>query len=186
MTLLQAGANAALTWFFVGDLVLRRGAAAKQWSPTPDDRGTMMLMVGALVASVAVLSVPFLHRWPVPAWLASAGLAMAALGTALRIWAMRVLGRFYSRALMVQDGHAVVAEGPYAVIRHPGYGGALLVWVGAALAIGYGAAAVVVTLVLLAAYARRIAVEERMLTATLGESYRTYQARTARLVPGVW
>jgi protein-S-isoprenylcysteine O-methyltransferase Ste14 len=33
---------------------------------------------------------------------------------------------------------------------------------------------------------RRIQVEEAELTRVLGDAYRTYQVKTARLIPGLW
>jgi protein-S-isoprenylcysteine O-methyltransferase Ste14 len=107
-------------------------------------------------------------------------------GTVLRAWAMLVLGQFYTRTLQVGAAQPVITGGPYASIRHPGYAGALLVWVGAALTFGSGARALAVLAIMLSAYLRRIAVEEQLLLAELGEPYRRYRASTARLLPGIW
>jgi protein-S-isoprenylcysteine O-methyltransferase len=99
---------------------------------------------------------------------------------------MRVLGRFYTRTLVTTDDQRVVRDGPYRIVRHPGYLGSLLVWLGAAFCstnlIAIGAVAVLLTV----AYGYRIHVEERMLVASLGEPYVEYRRTTARLVPFVW
>jgi protein-S-isoprenylcysteine O-methyltransferase len=96
---------------------------------------------------------------------------------------MQVLGRFYSRTLRVVGDQQVVTGGPYRLIRHPAYAGSLLVWTGYCVGVGNWMALLVVGVLLLAAYGWRIRAEERMLVATLGEQYRSYQRRTARLVP---
>jgi hypothetical protein len=83
------------------------------------------------------LDAPLLIRWlpggSLPPVAAPAGLVVEATGLALRAWSMRALGGSYSRTLRVvedEDQQTVVDAGPYRLIRHPGYLGSLLTWVG--------------------------------------------------------
>ena len=186
MTIVQFVANANLAWFLLGELVLRQGTQAKRWTAGSDDRGTTRMMLAAYIAAAIVLNLSWLRALPVPPWLAWVGLIVSLGGTALRLWSMLVLGRFYSRTLTVANDHNLVSEGPYALVRHPGYAGGLLIWVGGSLAIGYAASTAVVALILIVVYTRRISVEEQMLARTLGQPYEAYRARTSRLIPGVW
>jgi protein-S-isoprenylcysteine O-methyltransferase Ste14 len=105
------------------------------------------------------------------------------LGLVLRGWATRVLGASYTQMLRVAADQQVVQQGPYQVIRHPGYLGTLLVWLGAAVALADWAIVSVVSIVMLHAYRKRMEAEERMLLDTFGDEYRTYTSRTRRLVP---
>lgn len=51
-----------------------------------------------------------------------AAIVVTVLCFALRYWAMETLGKFFSRKLGIQgDKHQVVRNGPYAVVRNPGY-----------------------------------------------------------------
>jgi protein-S-isoprenylcysteine O-methyltransferase Ste14 len=186
MSLPALGGNAALLWFFLSEFVLRGGGAARRLAADAEDRATTATIIAAYVAVMIVLNLPMLAAWPLPEWVTWVGLGAAILGTALRAWAMRALGQFYTRTLQVGATQMVVTSGPYAWIRHPGYAGALLVWDGAALAFGSGARALAVLAIMVAAYLRRIAVEERLLLALLGEPYRRYRASSARLLPGIW
>lgn len=77
----------------------------------------------------------------------------------------------------------IIQDGPYHGVRHPGYLGTLLVWFGAALAVGNGIVVAIVSIVLLRAYRKRIEIEERMLLDTFGDEYCSYAGRTRRLVP---
>lgn len=43
------------------------------------------------------------------------------LAACLRFWAMRTLGRHFSRVLKVQEGHQLITDGPYKYLLHPGY-----------------------------------------------------------------
>lgn len=79
----------------------------------------------------------------------------------------------------------VIDTGPYAVVRHPMYAGAILYFVGVPLLLGswLGLACVPV---LIALFAVRIVLEERTLRAGL-TGYAEYTQRVRwRLLPGVW
>ena len=55
-------------------------------------------------------------------------------GLALRLWSQAVLGRYYTTTLRHGEDQPILASGPYRLLRHPGYAGLLLAWVGAGLA----------------------------------------------------
>ena len=65
-----------------------------------------------------------------PAVVRPLGIVLQASGLGVRVWAMGTLGRAYSRTLRVDDDQGVVETGPYRLVRHPGYAGSLLVWLG--------------------------------------------------------
>lgn len=117
------------------------------------------------------------------AWARIAGMV---LGISLRVWANHTLGAAYTRTLRIVPGHSVVSDGLYRVLRHPGYGGMLLMWLGAGFALRNWIALVGMALVLGWAYGRRMNAEEEMLLASLGEEYRAYTRRTWRIVPFVY
>ena len=98
---------------------------------------------------------------------------------------MRTLGASYSRTLRTEDEQHVVAEGPYLLIRHPGYLGSLLTWAGFGLTSGSLPALAVVTGLLGRAYRHRIAAEEVLLRRDLS-GYIEYSRRTKRLIPFTW
>src|SRR5205823_10247089 len=64
------------------------------------------------------------------------GLAIAAIGIALRQWAVQSLGRLFQLVLVLQQEHTVVRSGPFRVLRHPSYAGALLTCIGIGLPLG--------------------------------------------------
>jgi protein-S-isoprenylcysteine O-methyltransferase Ste14 len=119
-------------------------------------------------------------------WALAAGAALATAGTALRLWAVVTLGRYFTYAVQVSSDQKVVETGPYRLIRHPAYTGGLMLALGIALSLRYAWAPLIVGLPNLAAYLIRIVVEERALSEGIGEPYRAYMARTKRLIPYVW
>lgn len=107
-------------------------------------------------------------------------------GIALRLWAIHVLGRFFRGVVHVQADHQVVTAGPYRVLRHPSYAGAMVAVLGLGLAFGNVVSLLALVGCTLLGVLYRIRVEEGVLTSALGQDYADYAARTSRLLPGVW
>jgi len=179
-------ATLALIAFGCTELFLRRGRTAKNWKPGRSDRGTTILIVASYLTIVLLLSLPKLQHSTFPLYVLWSGVAVAVLGLGIRWWAMIVLGRFYTRTLTTITEQTVVNRGPYRFVRHPGYLGSMLTWIGAALACGNALVLTFVTAMLLVAYLVRIRAEERMLAENLGSYYQAYQKSSWRLLPFVF
>jgi protein-S-isoprenylcysteine O-methyltransferase Ste14 len=113
------------------------------------------------------------------------GLALLVPGCVLRIWPMFVLGHRFSAYVAIQERHELVTTGPYRLIRHPSYLGAILGFLGWALVFRsvLGLALLVPAWLLLQ---ERIRAEEALLASEFGDAHATYRARTWRLLPGVY
>jgi protein-S-isoprenylcysteine O-methyltransferase Ste14 len=182
------GSAAAITvwlWFRDKALLERRVKAGPGAEPDP-----MQNIVQAL-ASVVFLStllVPGLDRrfaWShMPLAVSLAGDVLIALGFLVVFLTFRE-NSFTAGTIEIAEGQRVVDSGPYAVVRHPMYAGALVLFVGLPLALGswWGllpAAAIVPVLVW------RLTREEAFLAANLA-GYGDYRARVRyRLAPALW
>lgn len=111
------------------------------------------------------------------------GICLMLLGIALRWYAAKVLGKYFTFDIAIHSGQILIEAGPYRYVRHPSYSGALLTLSGFGLALGNWAGLTANLLCLGFAYGYRIPVEEAALTSALGESYKQYMERTWRLVP---
>jgi protein-S-isoprenylcysteine O-methyltransferase Ste14 len=113
------------------------------------------------------------------------GLAALALGVALRMASMIVLGRRFSGLVSLQAGHRLQVSGLYARIRHPSYLGILLIDIGF---VGVFRSAVALALLpaVMVMLKLRMDREERFMERAFEAEYRDYRARTWRLVPGVY
>lgn len=96
------------------------------------------------------------------------------------------LGTNWSPTLETKRGHTLTTVGVYARLRHPMYLASLLFAAGLALVLPNYVVGPVCLAAMLLMVATRLGAEEAMLTDRFGEAYRRYQARTWRLVPGVW
>jgi protein-S-isoprenylcysteine O-methyltransferase Ste14 len=121
-----------------------------------------------------------------PAVAKALGLALLLAGYGFALLAARA-NPFFSPAIEVQRerGHRVIDAGPYAVVRHPGYAGALVAHVAIPLALGSLVALPAVALGA-ALLAHRAVREERFLAREL-DGYAAYMERVRfRLLPGVF
>jgi protein-S-isoprenylcysteine O-methyltransferase Ste14 len=113
------------------------------------------------------------------------GVALGAVGGALRIWPVFVLGQRFSGLVAIQPGHTLVTTGVYSVIRHPSYLGLLVSSLGWGLAFRSWVGVLLAAL-LAPPLLARIRAEERLLRTHFGAEYDAYRARTSRLIPGLY
>jgi protein-S-isoprenylcysteine O-methyltransferase Ste14 len=149
-------------------------------------------VVGIILAGLAVSIAPVmdfgfraaLRPAALSGWVLH-GTLLVAVGTGLRVWAISLLGRYFTAVVAVQAAQPVVDSGPYRLVRHPSYSGALLAALGAATVCESAVGLVVSVGFLFPVYLYRIRREEAHLRAQLGEPYARYSRRTTRLIPYV-
>jgi protein-S-isoprenylcysteine O-methyltransferase Ste14 len=98
--------------------------------------------------------------------------------------ARRHLGRHWSHAVTEKVDHELVRSGPYRWVRHPIYTAMLGMYLGTALVSGELHALIAVAIVI-AAYVRKIRLEERLLERVFGADFREYRRHSRALIPGV-
>ena len=153
------------------------------------DRGSYALIMvsmfaGIFIAFTVAFGVPaatIAWQQPLVFW---TGIVLMLAGAAFRWYAIKVLGRFFTRSVATRAGQYVVDTGPYRLIRHPSYTGAMVTVLG--LAMTNWLSLVLVVLGTLTGYEYRVRVEERALCDGIGRPYRDYMQRTRRFVPYVW
>ena len=113
------------------------------------------------------------------------GVALFAVGGALRVSPVFVHGNRFSGLVAIQPGHELVTDGIYSVIRHPSYLGLITNSLGWSLAFR-SAVGVLITALLVPPLLARIRAEESLLGSQFGARYEAYRARTSRLIPGLY
>lgn len=157
--------------------------------PVAETRARQKLVqASATVAFLAVIAVPALdHRFGgsrVPALVVAAGDVLVALGFLIVFLVFRE-NSFASAVIETASEQKVIDTGPYALVRHPMYGGALVLLAGVPLALGslWGLLALVP---MIASIVFRLLDEETFLAKELS-GYDAYCRRVRhRLVPYVW
>jgi protein-S-isoprenylcysteine O-methyltransferase Ste14 len=152
------------------------------------ERSQNIIQAFAAVAFIALSVVSALdHRFgwsTVPPYLVALGDILIVLGFYL-VFLVFKENSFASGTIEVGADQCVISTGPYALVRHPMYIGALVMLAGVPLALGslWGLVAIIpMTLVLIA----RLLDEEKFLTRNLA-GYSDYQSKVrCRLVPLIW
>jgi protein-S-isoprenylcysteine O-methyltransferase len=173
-------------FYCASEVVLSLSRRAKA-SATSVDAGSIRMLWIVIMASITA---SFIVRDMAP-WAQSTTLArlrdvwfiLFVGAIALRWWSIVHLGRFFTVNVAIAADQHVVDDGPYRLVRHPSYTGALLAFLTYGLSVANWLACAVIIVPITAAFLRRMRIEEQALAAGLGEPYRAYMARTKRLVP---
>ncbi len=147
-----------------------------------------VIQVLASVSFIAMFIVPALdHRlgWSVlPLVVVAVGDVLVALGLLIVFFVFKE-NTFTAAMIGVEAEQRVVSTGPYSVVRHPMYAGALVMLVGVPLALGsWWGLLTVIPIALVIVW--RLVDEERFLEQNL-RGYTEYRNRVrCRLVPFIW
>jgi protein-S-isoprenylcysteine O-methyltransferase Ste14 len=166
-------------------LLERRMKGGPAAEPRPVQR---FLVLGTSVGFLGLIVIPaldFRYQWSV------VPLAAVVTGDALFVLGFLLIARVYrentftSATVSITQGQVVISSGPYAIVRHPMYAGALIYLAGTPLALGsyWGLLALLFMLPFLV---WRLIDEEHLLVREL-PSYADYCRNVRyRLVPFVW
>jgi protein-S-isoprenylcysteine O-methyltransferase Ste14 len=191
-------------WIFVTVLVVSFGASALVLAKVNPviyrarnrfQKGTkiwdlvlLAVMLPAMVAEipVATLDAGRLGWSTVPSWVVLVGYALLVGGIAVTAWAQAV-NPFFEPGVRIQTerGQQPVTNGPYRIVRHPGYAAAIAIFAGMALALASWWALISAGLASILLIVRTL-LEDQLLRDKL-PAYLAYANNTwYRLVPGIW
>jgi protein-S-isoprenylcysteine O-methyltransferase Ste14 len=165
--------------------------AAKSAAPaeSSESRASRRVHLALTTAAQLLVFLPVYglrQRWlPVSAAVTAAGLTLNAMGLVLAIWARQCLGRFWSGNITIKVEHQLVRSGPYRILRHPIYTALLGLYLGTAIVCGELHALLGLALAI-AAFLRKIRLEEANLLIAFSAGYRQYRGETWALIPGVF
>ncbi|MDT5272943.1 MAG: hypothetical protein QOH49_5129 [Acidobacteriota bacterium] len=122
----------------------------------------------------------------------AANIVVALLGALLAlfsVWfvvaAARTLGRQWSFAARVVEGHKLVTEGPYNLVRHPIYTGMLGMLLATCAATTIPLAVPLALVVCIVGTLVRVRSEEKLLRETFGADFDAYARRVRAFIPGI-
>ncbi len=144
-----------------------------------------LLFFGNFLLPLVYIFSPWLNfaNYTLPPWAGWLG-ALFMLGAVLVFWRAHVdLGRNWSPSLQILEGHTLITQGIYHIIRHPMYASQWLWVLAQPLLIQNWIAGLAGALFYLPLYFVRVPVEERMMLEQFGDEYRDYMRRTGRVLP---
>jgi protein-S-isoprenylcysteine O-methyltransferase Ste14 len=151
--------------------------------------GATLGIVLQSVSFVVAWNLPRPRWWPFPPWLVGEWiLAVAAVALAYgSCWfcfrAVQTLGKQWTYAARVIEGHELVTEGPYSVVRNPIYLGMFGLILSTCLAFSRWSGALAAVVLFLFGNHIRIRTEEKLLRETFGAQFDDYARRVPAFIP---
>src|SRR5262245_25736576 len=173
-------------WKRSPSLFRERMGSPVQRNQKPWDRVFLVLFIAAFLAWLPLMGwdAARTHFAAVPVWLQ----ALGGVGTGLYMlgawWTFRA-NAFAAPVVKIQESQKVIDTGPYAIVRHPMYASAVLLFIGIPLLLSSWLGLAFSAFFILG-IAWRATQEERTLRAELS-GYDDYLKRVRyRLLPGIW
>lgn len=153
---------------------------------TSRDKGSLWLLYGlitvgyALSFAIGATKIGRIYPWNT---FFAAGMALFAIGFMIRIYSILTLKQYFTYSVAKVENHKVIANGLYKFIRHPGYLGQLIIFIGISTSMSNWLSILLMMIPVTLGYLYRIKIEEKFMTDQLGEAYKNYQKLTKRIIP---
>src|SRR6266581_6141280 len=166
--------------FVTDGIFVRRHEGFKEKGKRKKELFSPLVLLAWLSAAILI---GYARIGVLPNWLFYPGEILFVVGTAFALWSYSLLGRYASGSVQVLPDHKVIEDGPYRYIRHPGYLGFIVAYIGFGLALQSWVALLAMLIVAGSFFAYRTRIEEEFMVAELGDSYAKYMKRTKRFLP---
>jgi protein-S-isoprenylcysteine O-methyltransferase Ste14 len=107
-------------------------------------------------------------------------------GLIIRVTSILKLRQQFTYTVTKIENHELIETGLYKVIRHPGYLGQLIIFLGISVCLSNWISILLMMIPVLFGYLNRIKVEEKFMVEQMGQKYIDYRKRTKRLIPNVY
>ncbi len=158
----------------------------KNSATTTSDKGSLWLLYGlitvgyALSFAIGATKIGRIYPWNT---FFATGMALFAIGFMVRIYSILTLKQYFMYSVAKVENHKIIDTGLYSFIRHPGYLGQLIIFVGISISISNWLSIVLMMIPVTVGYLYRIKVEEKFMTDQFGEDYQKYKERTKKIIP---
>ena len=145
---------------------------------------TIFIGIGYLLSfSIGATKIGRIYHWNT---FFTIGAILAIVGLIIRISSILTLKQHFTYTVTKIQNHELIETGLYKYIRHPGYLGQLIIFVGIATSLSNWLSVVLMIVPVVLGYIYRINTEERFMIEQMGQKYIDYQKRTKRLIPGIY
>jgi protein-S-isoprenylcysteine O-methyltransferase Ste14 len=114
------------------------------------------------------------------------GSILAVTGLIIRVTSILKLKQQFTYTVTKIENHELIETGLYKIIRHPGYLGQLIIFLGISTCLSNWISILLMIIPVLLGYLNRINVEEKFMVKHMGQKYIDYQKRTKRLIPTIY
>ena len=114
------------------------------------------------------------------------GSILALIGLIIRVTSILTLKQQFTYTVTKIENHELIETGLYKIIRHPGYLGQLIIFLGISTCLSNWISVLLMIIPVSLGYLNRINIEEEFMVAQMGQKYLDYQKRTKRLIPKIY
>ncbi|MFH1013441.1 MAG: isoprenylcysteine carboxylmethyltransferase family protein [Thermoplasmatota archaeon] len=163
---------------------LKPGVGMKRWDRVYYAISTPLFFIMFIISILDASR--FFWKPMVPFFIVVLGIILYAIGQMMILWAKKA-NAFFSSVVRIQSdrNHTVCSEGPYRIVRHPGYLGGLIFTIATPLLLGsfYGLLPAVLTVILMFG---RTYLEDNTLKEELPGYLEYSQKVRYRIIPFIW
>jgi protein-S-isoprenylcysteine O-methyltransferase Ste14 len=156
---------------------------------TTSDKSSLWWLYGlitlgyALSFSIGATKIGRIYYWNT---FFAIGMALVVIGLMIRIHSILTLKQYFTYSVAKVENHKIIETGLYKFIRHPGYLGQLIIFIGISTSISNWLSVLAMMIPITLGYLYRINIEERFMFKQLGQDYLNYQKRTKIIIPMIY
>ncbi len=153
---------------------------------TSSDKGSLfslycLITVGyALSFAIGATKIGRIYSWNT---FFAIGMAIFTIGLLIRVHSLLTLKQYFTYSVANVENHTIITSGLYKFIRHPGYLGQLMIFIGISISMSNWLSVLLMMIPVTLGYLYRIQVEENFMMDHLGENYKKYQEQTKKMIP---
>jgi protein-S-isoprenylcysteine O-methyltransferase Ste14 len=168
------------------EILMSRRQKRERTIDTSSDKGSIWVLIFSIFIGYALsfclgaTTLGRIHYWNA---FFVAGVLLVATGLYIRVSSILTLKKHFTYTVATIQRHELIETGIYRNIRHPGYLGQLIIFLGIAISMSNWLSVLGMMLPVTTGFLYRISVEEKFMQEQLGQKYVEYKRRTNRLIP---
>jgi len=141
----------------------------------------LLITIGYVLSfSIGATKIGRIYYWDV---FFAFGVVLIVIGLIIRIKSILTLKNYFTYSVAKTENHKLIETGLYKNIRHPGYLGQLIIFIGISTTLSNWLSILLMLIPVAIGYIYRINIEEKFMIEQFGVKYSDYQKRTKKLIP---
>jgi protein-S-isoprenylcysteine O-methyltransferase Ste14 len=170
------------------EIFMSRRKQSKREISKSGDKGSIWLLAISISTGYWLFIIAYTKIGRIYHWNTFFGLGsiLIAIGLIVRVASILTLKKQFTYTVTKIENHELIETGLYKNIRHPGYLGQLIIFLGISTCLSNWLSILLMIIPVLLGYLNRINIEERFMVEQMGQKYVDYQKRTKRLIPRIY
>jgi protein-S-isoprenylcysteine O-methyltransferase Ste14 len=171
------------------EIIMSRRQQSKREISKSGDKGSIWLLAISISIGywlsfiIAYTKIGRIYHWNTFFGLGS---ILIVVGLIIRVTSILTLKKQFTYTVTKIENHELIETGIYKNIRHPGYLGQLIIFLGISTCLSNWVSILLMIIPVLLGYLNRINIEEKFMVEQMGQRYSDYQKRTKKLIPVIY